>query len=221
MLVKDGWLVIGTTRDEKKTKMLEDIGVKPVIIDVYDEKKLQGVLLSTKPDVVMHQLTDLPAGLNPAKMEAALVSNAKLREIGTKNLINAAIRAGVKKMIAQSIAFVYEPGVLPYTEESALLNFNDPIYGTTSRAVASLEEQVMNAPFVGIILRNGLLYGAGTGFETPVDFVPAVHVDAAAHAAFLALKCEVNAIYNVADDDKRLSTGKVKSELDWNPNYRM
>lgn len=221
MLVKDGWLVIGTTRDTLKTKKLEDIGVKPVVVDVYDEKKLEEVLMNTKPNVVMHQLTDLPAGLDPDKMEEALVSNAKLREVGTKNLINAAIKAGVEKMIAQSIAFVYEPGLTPYTEESALLNFNDPVYGTTSRAVASLEEQVMNAPFIGIVLRNGWLYGPDTGFDTPVDFVPPVHVDACAHAAFLALACKTNAIYNVADEDERLSTEKVKSELQWNPNYRM
>lgn len=221
MLVKDEWLVIGTTRDEKKTKLLKDIGVEPVVVDVYDEKKLEEILMLVKPDVIMHQLTDLPAGLDPEKMEVALVSNAKLREVGTKNLINAATKAGVKKMIAQSIAFVYEPGLLPYTEESALLNFNDPVYGTTSRAVASLEDQVMNAPFIGIVLRNGLLYGPGTGFDAPVDFVPPVHVDACAHASVLALKCPTNAIYNVADDDKRLSTQKVKSDLQWNPNYRM
>lgn len=221
MLVKDDWLVIGTTRDKKKTKLLEDIGVEPVVVDVYDEKKLEEILIRVKPDVVMHQLTDLPAGLDPEKMEAALVSNAKLREIGTKNLINAAAKAGVKKMIAQSIAFVYEPGPVPHTEESSLLNFNDPVYGTTSRAIASLEDQVMHAPFIGIVLRNGLLYGPDTGFDAPVDFVPTVHVDACAHAAFLALKCQTNAIYNVADDDIRLSTQKVKSELEWNPNYRI
>lgn len=221
MLLKDNWLVIGTTRDQKKIKLLQDIGVQGVVVDVYDTEKLEEVFLRAKPDIVMHQLTDLPAGLDPEKMEAALVSNAKLREIGTKNLINAATKAGVIKMIAQSIAFVYEPGPVQHTEESALLDFNDPIYGITSRAVASLEEQVLHAPFIGIVLRNGLLYGPDTGFDSSVDFVPPVHVDACAHAAFLALQCEKNVIYNVVDDDKRVSTQKIKSELQWNPNYRM
>jgi nucleoside-diphosphate-sugar epimerase len=107
MLVGDNWLVYGTTRDIKKTKILQDIGVEAVVVDVYDEMRLEEVVASAKPDIVIHQLTDLPAGLDPEKMEAALVSNAKLREIGTKNLINAAVKAGVKKIIAQSIAFVY------------------------------------------------------------------------------------------------------------------
>ena len=108
MLIKDGWIVYGTTRNENKIELLENIGVKPVVIDVYDEKKLEDILTTIKPTIVMHQLTDLPAGLDPAKMDEALVSNAKLRDIGTKNLVNASIKAGVEKMIAQSIAFVYQ-----------------------------------------------------------------------------------------------------------------
>jgi nucleoside-diphosphate-sugar epimerase len=221
ILVKNGWIVYGTTRDENKIEILKAIGVEAIIVDVYDKKKLTELICTIKPKIVMHQLTDLPAGLDPNKMEKALISNAKLREIGTKNLVNASIKAGVKKMIAQSIAFVYEPSQLPHTEESALLNFEDPIYGTTSKAVASLEKQVLNSEFIGIVLRNGLLYGEGTGFDGPVDFVPAVNVEAAANAAFLAIKCEKNAIYNISNDDKRLSTEKAKNELKWSSDFRV
>lgn len=221
MLVKAGWTVYGTTRSENKTEILINIGVEPIVLDVYDSAKLEKVLLEIKPDIVYHQLTDLPDGLDPDKMEEALVSNAKLRVEGTKNLVSASTKAGVSKMIAQSIAFVYEPGVLPHTEESPLLNFDDPVYGSTSKAVASLEEQVINGPFIGIVLRNGLFYGPGTGFDKPVEFLPAVHVEAAAHAALLAINCEKNAIYNIGDNDERLSSIKAKRDLDWNPEYRL
>ncbi len=221
MMIKDGWEVYGTTRSEDKVAMLEDIGVRAIVVDVYDSQKLEEIVVQIKPDVVMHQLTDLPAGLDPDKMEEALVSNAKLREIGTKNLVNASTKAGVKKMIAQSIAFVYEPGTLPYTEESALLNFEDPAYGTTSKAVASLEGQVLDAPFIGIVLRNGLLYGEGTGFDEPIEYLPPVHVDAAAYAAFLAINSEKSGIYNITDEDARVSIQKAKDELKWSPEYRV
>ncbi|MFA7084155.1 MAG: NAD(P)-dependent oxidoreductase [Arcobacteraceae bacterium] len=221
MLVSDGWMVYGTTRSQNKIEMLKALGVEPIVVDVYDDKKLEEIIMSIKPTIVFHQLTDLPAGLDPTKMEEALISNAKLREVGTKNLVNASIKAGVEKMIAQSIAFVYEQGSLPHTEESALLNYEDPIYGTTSKAVASLEEQVLNAPFIGIVLRNGLLYGKGTGFDEAVDFVPPVHVEAAAYAAFLAINCSKNEIYNIANEDERVSINKAKNELKWNPDYRV
>ena len=83
-------------------------------------------------------------------MEKALVSNAKIRD-RNKNLVEASIKAGVKKMIAQSIAFVYEPSELPHTEESALLNFEDPyIWRDIKSSRQSLEQQVLNAPFIGI-----------------------------------------------------------------------
>lgn len=124
-------------------------------------------------------------------------------------------------MIAQSIAFVYEPGNLPHSEESTLQNFDDPVYGTTSKAVASLENQVLNAPFIGVILRNGLLYGEGTGFDEAVKYLPSVHVEAASHAILLAINCAKNSIYNIADDDERLLTEKAKNELKWNPDFRI
>lgn len=221
LLVDDGWTVYGTTRSKDKTDMLKALGVEPIILDVYDVKALENAILKIKPEIVMHQLTDLPLGLDSDKMEKALVSNAKIREIGTKNLVEASIKAGVKKMVAQSIAFVYEPSELPYTEESALLNFEDPTYGETSKAVASLEQQVLNAPFIGIVLRNGLLYGEGTGFDEPVDYIPSVHIDAAAYACFLALNCEKNAIYNIANEDNRLCTKKVINELKWSSDFRV
>lgn len=221
ILVKDGWIVYGTSRDENKKIILENLGVKPVIVDVYDEKKLEGILCEIKPTIVFHQLTDLPLGLPEDKMKDALESNAKLRDIGTRNLVNASIKAGVKKMIAQSIAFVYEPDNLPHSEESALLNFDDPVYGTTSKAVASLENQVLNAPFIGVILRNGLLYGEGTGFDEAVEYLPSVNVEAASNAVFLAINCSKNSIYNIADDDERLLTEKAKNELKWNPDFRI
>ncbi len=148
-------------------------------------------------------------------MEAALVHNARIRDEGTRNLVRAAKAAGVKKIIAQSIAFVYAPDApQPVTEDAPLLDFAEPTYGETARAVHSLEQQITTDPaFIGVVLRYGWLYGAGTGFDAPVYFTPPVHAKAAAHAAVLALQCEQSSIYNAADDDARLSSEKAKHEL--------
>lgn len=91
--------------------------------------------------------------------------------IGTRNLVAATIAAGVKRMVAQSIAFAYVPGLMPYRED-ALLNLDDPDIGSSARAVASLEQQVLTAPFEGIVLRYGKLYGPGTGFDRPPGDAP-------------------------------------------------
>jgi len=221
ILVKDGWPVVGTTRRAEKTSILEEIGVEPVIVDVFDEKILTDAIQKAQPEVVIHQLTDLPFGLDPEKMEEALIRNARLREIGTRNLVNAATQAGVTRIIAQSIAFVYEPGPTPYMEESPLLNFEDPAYGITSKAVASLEQQVLESPLEGIVLRYGLLYGPGTGFDQAVPDFPPVHVDAAAKAAALAIDHGTPGIYNVAEDTGIVNSKKATDLLKWNVGFRL
>ncbi len=137
LLLEDGWQVTGTTRSSNKAAALRAIGVAPVIVDVFDETALHQAIMKAHPAIVIHQLTDLPPALDPARMAEARVRNARIRDIGTRNLLAAAIAAGAKRMIAQSIAFAYAPGPLPYHEDSPL--------NVDAVAVASLEQQVVQA----------------------------------------------------------------------------
>ncbi|MFC2491330.1 MAG: NAD-dependent epimerase/dehydratase family protein [Campylobacter curvus] len=222
ILLQNGYDVYGTTRSEAKAQNLAKIGVKPVIVDVFDYENLQAQMKNIAPEILMHQLTDLPDGLDYAgKMDEVLARNARIRVEGTANLIKAAKISGVKKMIAQSIAFIYEPSDGIFTESSPLLNFADATYGETSRGVHSLETQVLDAPFVGVVLRNGLLYGGDTGFSAPFEGMASVHVDAAANAAFLALKCQSNEIFNIVDTNAKTSNQKAKKLLGWDENFRL
>ncbi|MHB8536210.1 MAG: NAD-dependent epimerase/dehydratase family protein [Sulfuricaulis sp.] len=218
LLIHDGWSVVGTTRSVEKAPTLRDIGVEPAIVDVFDEALLLQIVRKAQPDTVIHQLTDLPPALDPAKMAEARVRNARIREIGTRNLVAAAQAAGVKRMVAQSIAFVYAPGPTPYRED-APLNLDDPDFGLTARAVASLERQVLSGPFEGIVLRYGKLYGPGTGFDRPPSGGP-LHVDAAADAARLAVTRGKAGIYNIAEDDGAVSNNKAARLLGWHPGFR-
>lgn len=199
--------------------MLHKLGVEPVVVDVFDEKALRDAVCGSEPDIVIHQLTDLPDALDPARMSEARVRNARIREVGTRHLVSASIAAGVKRMIAQSLAFVYAPGQRPYQEE-APLNLDDPDFGLTARAVASLEQQVLAAPFDGIVLRYGKFYGPDTGFATPPAGGP-LHVDAAAHAARLAVSRGQTGVYNIAEEDGTVSSSKAVDILGWAPGFRM
>jgi nucleoside-diphosphate-sugar epimerase len=123
-------------------------------------------------------------------------------------------------MIAQSIAFAYAPGPLPYHEEWPLnIDALDPA-GLSARAVASLEQQVLQAPLTGIILRYGKFYGPGTGFDDPPSGGP-VHVDAAADAARRAVTRGRTGIYNIAEDHGTISSRRAAIELGWNPDFRI
>ncbi len=220
LLVADGWRVVGSTRSADKAGLLRELGVEPVVVDVFDAPALRAVVADARPEVVIHQLTDLPHALEASEMAAALVRNARLREEGTRNLVAAAVAAGARRLIAQSISFVYAEGPLPHREEDPLLPDGHPAYGETARAVRSLERQVVEAPPDGVVLRYGLLYGPGTGFDAPIA-PGSVHVDAAARAAVLAVTRGDRGIYNVAEPDVSVSSDKATRALGWDSSWRV
>lgn len=200
--------------------MLRSLGVEPVVVDVFDAQALRKAARAAGARIVIHQLTDLPPGLDPKRMAAARERNARLREIGTRNLIAAGLAGGMQRLIAQSIAFVYAPGPMPYREDAPLnVGAPDEAGGINARGVASLESQTLGGPFAGLVLRYGKLYGPGTGSDTPSAGGP-VHVDAAAQAARLAVTRGTPGIYNVAEEDGTVSSAKAASELGWRSGWR-
>src|SRR5215469_9573619 len=121
LLLEAGFQVFGTTRSISRAEGLRAAGVEPVVIDVFDRASLVRVVAAAHPDVVMHQLTDLPAGLDPRQMAAeGTRRNARMRSEGTQNLVTAALEVGVPRLIAHSIAWMYAPGPEPHAEADPL-----------------------------------------------------------------------------------------------------
>jgi nucleoside-diphosphate-sugar epimerase len=152
-------------------------------------------------------------------MTAALARNARLRDVGTHNLVAAALRAGARRLIAQSISFIYDEGAKPNRETDPLLPVTHPVYGETVQGVLSLERQVTEAPLEGIVLRYGLIYGPGTGFDAPIA-PGSVYVDAAAKAAELAVTRGERGIYNVTESDGATSSDKAIKAFGWDSGWR-
>jgi uncharacterized protein YbjT (DUF2867 family) len=69
--------VFGSTRSEERAAELKKAGVEPVVVDVFDADALLNHLYEVRPEVVIHQLTDLPYALDASKMTAALARNAR------------------------------------------------------------------------------------------------------------------------------------------------
>jgi nucleoside-diphosphate-sugar epimerase len=221
LLIADGWRVFGTTRSAEKAVLLRASGVEPVVVDVFDAEALRSAMLTAGAGIVIHQLTDLPPGLDPKQMAAARERNARIREIGTRNLIAAGRAGKMRRLIAQSVSFAYAPGPMPYREEAPLdIAAPADAGGTSARGVASLESQTLEGPFAGLVLRYGRLYGPGTGFDTPPAGGP-VHVDAAADAARRAVTRGAPGIYNVAEEDGTVSSARVVRELGWRHDFRI
>lgn len=98
LLLAAGHEVAGMTRSQPE--LVERLGAQPVVCDVFDFPRLREAMASFRPELVLHQLTDLPDRYE--ELEASLERNRRIRDEGTRNLLDAA--PGVR-MVAQSIAF--------------------------------------------------------------------------------------------------------------------
>jgi nucleoside-diphosphate-sugar epimerase len=176
LLVADGHEVAGMTRSPEKADGVRALGAEPVVCDVYDADRLIGEVGTFEPDMVMHQLTDLPDDIK--RLAVYMRRNNRIRTEGTRNLIGAARAAGAGRFVAQSIAFK-PPGV--------------------GRAVAQHEQMVLE--FGGVVLRYGWLYGPGTysGRRRLVP-PPRIHVDEAARRTVELLNAPSGVVV-VAEDE--------------------
>lgn len=214
-LVAKGYRVYGTTRSESKAKQLENNGVKPVILDVFDRAALEKAVLVAKPDVVINELSALPKGLKESEMAEGLKRDAKIRIEGSKNLIAAAEKAGVTKYITQSFMF-YAPSHSPLTEQSPLLPTTDEYYGESIKSVISQEQQALAGKFTPVVLRYGWIYGGKSGFDAPVAGYPSVNIEAVVDATVRAVEADIQGVYNIADESPLIDVSKFKNAVpDW------
>lgn len=155
LLLAEGHTVAGMTRSPEKAQELRALGAEPVICDVYDAEALSEAVRAFAPELVMHQLTDLPD--QPERIAEFAERNNRIRTEGTRNLIAAARAAGAEHLLAQSIS--WEPP-------------------TGGEAVEQHERAVLDAD--GVVVRYGRLYGPGTYHEDELPDPPRIHVQEAA-----------------------------------------
>ena len=156
-LLRDaGHVVAGMTRSENNVATLRALGAEPVVCDVFDSQRVRDVVTGFAPELVMHQLTDLPD--DAARIRESGGANARIRREGTRNLLAAAAEAGVERSLAQSVAWT--------------------LRGDGGAAVEEMEQMVLAAG--GVVLRYGQFYGPGTYHPTGPPPPPRVHVDTAA-----------------------------------------
>lgn len=187
------------------------------VADAMDLRQLRSVMKQAAPDVVVSQLS----GFRDADFGAALQRTARLRDIGSRNLVTAAVAAGVHRVVTQSAVAAYRPHGHDILDEEASLWTEAPgRWGEFVRAVAAMEETVLTCPEIeGVALRYGALYGQQTWYapggvihdqvrgsalplvDEGVGLTSFTHVDDAASAAAEVLTgCDPGA-YNVVDNE--------------------
>ena len=217
-LAAAGHEVTGMSRSEDRAAEIREAGAAAVVCDVFDAAALEAAVGEAAPEVVVHELTALPARLDYRAKQDPLAPTNRVRTEGTRNLLAAAKAAGARRFIAESVAFFYKPEGEWVKDEEAPLNLDAPgFFGGAAAALADLERQVTGAE--GIVLRYGWLYGPGTFFDQvgsqtedalkrrlPIvgkgdGTFSFVQVEDAAAATVAAIERGAPGAYNVVDDE--------------------
>lgn len=219
LLVKQGHHVTAIGRSSERLTRVEGAGIDTMVCDVLDAGAVARAVSTSAPEVVIDELTDLPAALKPRGLRSAYERNNRVRYEGGRNLLNAAEAAGVHRLILQSSAFWYVPrGPEPKAEDAPFfVEAREPV-GKAVRTMKAVEERAQASSLEVSILRYGLFYGPGTwywhdgdvGRQVKARMFPMigngagvfsfVHIDDAAAATANAVTGPAG-IYNVVDDD--------------------
>lgn len=219
LLVAEGHDVTGMTRSPERAATVRAAGAEAAVADALDAKAVMEAVRQARPQAIVHQLTAIPQRLDPRKIVRDFAVTDRLRTEGTRHLVAAAEAVGGARVVAQSIAFAYEPGppATVHGEDDPLTGDPPAQFKRSAQAVAELERTVLGAG--GLVLRYGYFYGPGTsisrrgslGEEVAKRRLPIVgggtgvwsfiHVDDAARATAAALTRGDSAAYNVVDDE--------------------
>jgi nucleoside-diphosphate-sugar epimerase len=155
VLAAAGHRVIGLARSPGR---LHDGEV--VAADALDRTAVARAVRSAAPDVIVHMLTAIPDPVDPRHLARDMAQTNRLRTQGTANLLAAA--KGVR-VIAQGVAYAYDPAGSPVKDEDAPLWRNPPAqFAPVVAALRDMERRVTWAG--GLVLRLGHLYGPGSSF---------------------------------------------------------
>ena len=223
-LIAAGHEVTGMTRSEERAEDIRAAGADAAVVDVFDPDALQGAMTEAAPEVVIHQLTDLPPRMNFRKKDLYAGTN-RVRTEGTRNLIRGAQAAGARRFLSQSIAFAYRPEGAPVkSEDDPVLDDAPPPFSSGVEALHEMEEMVLGTEGLdGFVLRYGFFYGPGTHYDAADGTITGdvrkrrlpivgagtgvfsfIHVDDAADATVAAVERGSPGIYNIVDDEPAL-----------------
>jgi UDP-glucose 4-epimerase len=208
-LLGAGYGVTGVTRSVGGRERLERLGARAVVVDVFDEAALRRAFEGAH--AVVNLLTHIPS-VDRMADRFAWEENDRLRTEASAAIARAARAAGVRRLVQESIAFVYADGADAWLEEDARVVGG----GVTTSALTAERNARELFDGDGVVLRFGLFMGCDSGFTraalqaarrgastavgAPGAYRPMLWLDDAAAAIAAALRAPA-ATYNVADSD--------------------
>jgi nucleoside-diphosphate-sugar epimerase len=192
-------------------------GARMIVADALDHAAVISAVRAAEPDAIVNMLTAIPAQINTRRMAHDFAVTNRLRTEGTRNLLAAAAATGVRRIIAQGLAYAYAPAPGVATEDAPFWHDSPRQFAPVVRALVELEQRTRDAG--GLVLRLGHLYGPGTIYAPDGSFVQQVrahrmpvvgagtsvfsftHTCDAATAVLAALNTNTSGALNIVDDD--------------------
>lgn len=211
-LVNAGHHVSAMVHSPHKRRDVERAGAAAVEADLFDVDAL-GVALQGH-EIAINLATHIPASSARMLLRSAWQENDRIRSLGSANLVKAAQRSGVGRIIQESFAPIYPDLGERWIDELVPL---EPV--AFNRSVADAERSAARFGALGgaaVVLRFAAFYGPDSrqlmdlirmvrrGFAPlpgPAEsFLSSVSHDDAASAVLVALQLPPG-VYNVADDE--------------------
>ena len=158
-LTAQGHAVRALVRRPDAAGMAMACGAEIRCADIFDEDALCAALVGC--DIGINLATSLPGPSGRGDFDA----NDRLRRDGTPVWVRACERACVPRVIQQSIAMVNAAGDAWSDEDTLATGVSDGIAARAIGAAVSMEQSLRSSGIPCLILRGGLFYGPGTGFD--------------------------------------------------------
>jgi nucleoside-diphosphate-sugar epimerase len=115
-LIARGHEVVAMTSTDSKRPMLEKLGASAVVGDVFDAAAMARLVRAAEPDGVVNVASKW--SIYPTRLSQVTPAN-EIREQGACNLVAAAVAAGARRYVNESMMFVYGYGdhERPLTED--------------------------------------------------------------------------------------------------------
>ena len=210
-LVAAGHEVSAVTRSPEKAAAVRAQGARSVEVSMFDRTALARVLRGH--DAVVNLATAMPS-MTTFVFRRAWEATERVRIEGSSAVVDAALAAGVPRLVQESVSMVYPDRGVAWIDEDVA---PDPYPNARANLAAEASAaRFTDAGGTGVVLRLGLFYGPGARHSEqflamarhhvvpligdPESYLSSIHV-ADGGSAVVASLAVPRGTYNVVDDE--------------------
>lgn len=204
--------VTALARSDAKAAELRGKGATPVEGSIFDRGRL--ATLFTNHDAVVNLATALPATGDFARL-SAWDENIRIRTEGSAVIVDAALDAGVPRVVQESVAMIYRDRGAEWIDED--WDTDEFPMARSNHAAEASARPFTAGEGTGVVLRFGWFYGPGATHSEdflelarkrgvaimigpPTTYLSSIHVADGGRAVAAALAAPAGT-YNVVDDE--------------------